>query len=134
MHHDGLRKANGLPREPLTRVRQVRCLRSIFWVCCFPTVMGLRTQTPLIHASVIGVNRERTKGRKKVFDGKKTDPYGCRTRTPRRSLSADQLACHHQRCGPFVSQNSTSRRALIVHLMNLDFDIFWVAIRTYGVD
>ena len=38
----------------LMRVHKVRCLCSIFWVCSY-RLLGLQTQMPLIHASVIGV-------------------------------------------------------------------------------
>jgi len=39
----------------LMRVRKVRCLRSIFCVCCLPMAWVFQTQMPLIHAGMIGV-------------------------------------------------------------------------------
>ena len=55
MQHDGLRKTNGLPREPLDASAPGEMLALDLLGVLLPNFMGLQTQMPLIHASVIGV-------------------------------------------------------------------------------
>ncbi len=55
MQHDGFRKTNGLPREPLDAGPQGEMLALDLLGVLFPDFMGFQTQMSLIHASVIGV-------------------------------------------------------------------------------
>ena len=55
MQHDGCRKTNGLPREPLDAGPPGEMRARDLLGVLLPNFMGLQTQMPLIHAHVIGV-------------------------------------------------------------------------------
>jgi hypothetical protein len=55
IHHDGFRKTDGLPCQPLDAGAQGEMLALDLLCVLLPDFMGFQTQMPLIHASVIGV-------------------------------------------------------------------------------